>query len=103
MFVNEKFTVDAEVNRRNSLLIEYNPSNVSITFETKNPASLIVCRVVESDGDVMGPHFIESDFKINSNEYLDILKHSLVASMEFELDNVMLIQDTTPKNEPNAT
>ena len=57
MFVEEKmFTMDAEVNRRNSCIIAYNPSDVPPVFQTKTPASLMVFSATESDGSVMNPH-----------------------------------------------
>ncbi|XP_036361569.1 uncharacterized protein LOC118764672 [Octopus sinensis] len=83
VFVNGKtFIVDAEVNRRNSRVIAYNPSDVPFVFETKNLVSVMVFGAVASDGSVMDLHFIESGLKIGTKIYLDILKNSLLLWME---------------------
>ena len=79
VFVDKKkFTVDAEVNRRNSRVIAYNPSDVPLVFQTKNPASLMLFGATANDGSVMNAHFITASLKISTKEYLDILKNSLL-------------------------
>ena len=72
------FPVDVEVNRRNSCIIAFNPSDVPPVFQTKNPASFGVFGAAASDGSVMNPHFIAGRLKISTKECLDILKASLL-------------------------
>ena len=96
----KKFTVDVNVNRRNSLILAYDSSDIPPVFQTKNPASLMVSGAVASDGIVLNPHFTANGLKICTKEYLDILNTPLLPWMEqnFGLDNVVLIQDSAPSH-----
>ena len=97
VFVDEKkFTVDTEVNHKNSHVIAYDPSDIPPMFQIKNHASLMLFSTMASDGSITKPHFIVAGLKIGTKEYLDILKTSLLWWMEqnFGLDNVVLIQDS---------
>ena len=47
-------------------------------MQSKNLASVMVFAAVASDGNVMPPHFIESGVKINTADYLKILKNVLM-------------------------
>ena len=70
VLVDEKtFTVDAEVNRKNSHIIAYDPFLI---------LSLMVFGAAESDGSVKNPDFVASGLKIASKNYLDIFKYSLL-------------------------
>ena len=106
VFVDEKnFVVDAEVNRRNSRVIGYSPSDVTPVLQTKHPASVMVFGAAASDGGVMDPHFIEAGVKIGTKEYVDILRNVLILWLEqkFDLNNVILIQDSAPCHAAKAT
>lgn len=50
------------------------------------------------DGSVMDPHFSETGLKINTEEYLNILKNLLLtwSEQKFGFDNVVLIQVSAP-------
>ena len=106
VFVDKKkFPVDAEVNSRNFHVIAHDSSDIPSVFQTKNPASLVVFGAAVSDGSFMNPYFIAAGSKISTKEYLDILKASPLPWMEqnFELDNVVLIQDSVPNHTSKAT
>lgn len=66
VFVDEKFTVNAEMNRRNFLVIAYNPSDISTIFGTMNPISVMVSGAMVSVGSVKDPHVIEFGLKIGT-------------------------------------
>ena len=53
---------------------------------------------VASDGKVMPPHFIETGLKINTAEYLKILKDVLMPWIRrnYDLFKVMFVQDSAP-------
>ena len=58
----------------------------------------MVFDVVASDGKVMSPHFIDAGLKINTAEYLKILKEVLLPWIKKNYDpmKVMFIQDSAP-------
>ena len=64
----------------------------------KNLALVMVFGTVESDGRVMPPHFIPAGMMLDTDEYLTILKESLILWMmkSYDLNKVMLVQDTAP-------
>ena len=47
-------------------------------MQSKNTASVMVFAAIASDGTVMPPHFKEAGLKINSAEFLEILKDVLM-------------------------
>ena len=65
-------------------------------MQRKNPDSVMVFVTVASDGKVMPPHFIEAGLKINTAEYLKILKDVLMPWIRRNYDpfKVMLVQDS---------
>ena len=67
-------------------------------MQSKNPASVMVFAAVASDGKVMPSHFIEAGLKINTAEYLKILKDVLMPWIRRNYDpfKVMLVQDSAP-------
>ncbi len=74
-FSDEKnFSQDQKVNRRNNRWICADRSNVPIVMATKFPATVMVLGVVSNQGDVMPPHFFPKGRKINTQEYLTVLK-----------------------------
>jgi len=93
VFVHEKkFIVDTVVNRHNARVI------LPSVFHTKNPASVMVFGAVVSDGSVMPPDFIDAGLKVNTAQYMALLKTILSPWMEkrFGLDNVVLVQYSVP-------
>ena len=79
VFVDEKkFVVDEAGNKQNTRIIAFDPSEVPPVMQSKNPASVMVFAAVASDGNVMPPHFIEAGVKINTADYLKILKDVLM-------------------------
>ena len=80
------------VNRHNARVIAIDLSEVPSVFHTKNPTSVMVFGAVMSDGSVMPPHFIDAGLKINTAQYIAILKTILLPWMEkrFSLDNIVL-------------
>ena len=99
IFVDEKkFVVDEVANHRNSQFIAKNPSCVPPVMQSKHPASVMVFGVVASDGKVMPPHFIDAGLKINTAEYLKILKEVLLPWIKKNYGpmKVMFIQDSVP-------
>lgn len=75
MIVDDKFSVDAKVNRRSSRMIVYNYSNIPSMIETRNPTFVVVSGVLASDGSVMNPQFIEFGLRIGTKEYMNIFKN----------------------------
>ena len=99
IFVDEKkFMVDEVANCRNSWFIAKDPSCVPPVMRSKHPASVMVFGVVASDGKVMPPHFIDAGLKINTAEYLKILKEVLLPWIKKNYDpiKVIFIQDSAP-------
>ena len=97
IFVDEKkFVVDEVANKQNTRIIAFDPSEVPPVMQSKNPASVMVFAAVASDGNVMPPHFIEAGVKINTAEYLKILKDVLMPWIRRNYDpsKVMLVQDS---------
>ena len=63
---------------RNSRIIAYNPSDVPPVMQSKHPTSVMVFGAVASNGKVMPMHFIEMGCKVNTVEYLKVLKEVLI-------------------------
>ena len=66
----------------------------------KNPSSLMVFGAVTNDGRVMPPYFIPAGVMIDTDEYLTILKESLIPwMMKYHgLSKLMLVQDSAPED-----
>ena len=77
-FDEKKLVVDEVPNKQNTRIIAFDPSEVPPVMQSKNPASVMVFAAVASDGNVMPPHFIEAGVKINTADYLKILKDVLM-------------------------
>ena len=94
----EKFVFDEVANKQNTLIIAFDPSEVLPVMQSKNPASVMVFAAVASDGKMVPPHFIEAGLKINTAEYLKILKDVLMPWIRrnYDLFKVMLVQDSAP-------
>ena len=78
-FSDEKiFTVDRTINGRNDCWICVDPADVTASFTTKHPASIMVLGVISSNGDVMPPHFFKSGEKVNKEVFLNVLQTVVV-------------------------
>ena len=84
-------------NCRNSRIIAYNPSDVPPVVQSKHHASMMVFGAVASNSEVMPMHFIEAGLKVNTEEYLKILKEVLIPWIKKNYDpkKVMFIWDST--------
>jgi hypothetical protein len=70
----ENFTQDQKVNRRNNRWLCSDPTKVPIVMATKFPANVMVLGVVSNEGDVMPPHIFPKGLRVNTDEYLDMIK-----------------------------
>ena len=99
VFVDDKkFIVEEVANRRNSRVIAYCPDDVAPVMKGENSVSVMEFGAVTSDGRVMPPHFIPVGMMIDTDEYLTILKESLIPWMMkyYDLNKVMMVQDSAP-------
>ena len=58
--------------------IATNNRNVPRVMKTKFPATVMVLGVVSSEGHIMPPHIFEVSLKVNTKEYLDVLKSAVI-------------------------
>ena len=58
--------------------ISTNNRDVPRVMKTKFPATVIVFRVVSSEGHIMPPHIFEVGLKVNNKVYLDVLKSVVI-------------------------
>ena len=58
--------------------IATNNRNVPRVMKTKFPATVMVFGVVSSEGHIMPPHIFEVGLKVNTKEYLDVLKSVVI-------------------------
>ena len=70
-------------------------------MQSKNSASVMASAAIACDGKMMPHHFIEAGLKINTAEYLKILKDVLMPWIRRNYDpfKVMLVQDSAPAHE----
>ncbi len=74
-FSDEKnFTQDQKVNCRNNGWLCSDPTEVPIVMATKFPANVMVLGVMSNGGDVMPPHIFPMGLRVNTDEYLDVMK-----------------------------
>ena len=78
IFVDEKkFAVDEKTNC-NFQVIRKSYEEIPAVMESKHPALVIVLSAVVNDDRIMPPHFIKAGSKINTSEYVKILKEVLI-------------------------
>ena len=58
--------------------IATNNRDVPRVMKTKFPATVIVFGVVSSEGHIMPPHIFEVGLKVNTKEYLNVLKSVVI-------------------------
>ena len=62
-----------------TLKIATNNRDVPRVMKTKFPATVMVFRVVSSEGHIMPPHIFEVGLKVNTKVYLDVLKSVVIS------------------------
>ena len=78
-FSNEKnFCQDQVHNSQNHRWIATNNRVVPRMMKKTFPAKVIVFGVVSSEGQIMPPHIFEVGLKVNTKEYLDVLKSVVI-------------------------
>ena len=94
----KKFIVDKEANQKNFKVIALNPSEIPSIMQSKNPAYIMVFGDIASDGNVIPPHFIKVGLKINTVQYMKILKRVVLAWIieNYNPKHVMFVQDSAP-------
>ena len=58
--------------------IATNNRDVPRVMKTKFPTTVMVFGVVSSEGHIMPPHIFEGGLKVNTKEYLDVLKSVVI-------------------------
>ncbi len=60
--------------RRNNRWLCSDPSKVPIVMATKFPTAVMVLDVISNEGEVMSPHIFPRGIKVNTDEYLTVMK-----------------------------
>ena len=105
-FSDEKnFNQDQKVNRKNNRWLASDRHEVPIVMSTKFPTTTMVLGVVSNEGDVMPPHFFAKGLKINTEEYLKVLKEVVKPWMDRVAAGRHYIfqQDGAPAHNSNTT
>jgi hypothetical protein len=68
------FSQDQKVNKKNNRWLCADISKVPIVMATKFAATVMVLGMVSNEGDVMPPHIFAKGLKINTEEYVKVLK-----------------------------
>ena len=58
--------------------IATNNKDVPRVMKTKFPATVMICGVVSSKGNIMPPYIFEVGLKVNTKVYLDVLKSVMI-------------------------
>ena len=105
LFTDEKvFDVDSVSNSRLDRYLSSEKSedvkdNIRFKFQTKHPASVMVFGLISSDGKRMAPHFFPVGTRINSDEYIKVLKTKVKPWVQRTYGlgaNYVLMQDGAP-------
>ncbi len=62
------------MNCRNNRWLCSDLTEVPIVMATRFPANVMVLGIVSNEGDVMPPHIIPKGLRVNTEEYLDVIK-----------------------------
>jgi transposase len=113
LFSDEKvFTIDQASSSRSDryisqLPVPEVPDNIKHVSKTKHPASVMVFGLVSSDGKKMPLVFIPNGIKINTEEYIRILKDHVKPWIEanYDLQNTKIVfqQDGAPAHTSKRT
>ncbi len=105
LFSDEKvFYVDSVSNSRLDRYLSSEKSedvdeNIRFKFQTKHPASVMVFGLISSDGKKMAPHFFPVGTRIDSEEFIKVLKSKVKPWIKntYGLEaNYVLMQDGAP-------
>ncbi len=101
----KKFTQNQKVNRRNNRWLCSDPTEVPIVMTTKFPANVMVLGIVSNKGDVMPPHIFPKGLRVNTDEYLDVIKIVVKPWMDQIAGNCHYIfqQDGAPAHNSKKT
>ncbi|QQP53735.1 Putative transposable element [Caligus rogercresseyi] len=99
------FTVDQAFNRRNDRVVVPKDEEAPPVMTTKHPAGVMVLGVVGSDGQKMPPHFFPCGLKINTEEYLKVLRRVVLPWIKatYPGQDVVWQQDSAPAHGANKT
>jgi hypothetical protein len=70
----KNFRQDQKVNKKNNRWLFADISEVPFVMAIKFPATVMILGVVRNEGDMMPPHIFTKGLKINTEEYLKVLK-----------------------------
>ena len=70
----KNFVQDRLVSRQNDRWLCYDPADVPAVMHSKFPASVMVLRVMSSNGDVMPSHFFKQGLRVNADDYIHVLE-----------------------------
>ena len=78
-FTDEKnFQQDQKVKWKNNRWLCENADEVPIVMKTKYPGTVKVFGVVSNEGNIMSPHFLQQELRVNAVAYLDVLQNVFV-------------------------
>ncbi len=89
---------DSTPNRQNNNALQADPSEVSLTMQSKKPACARDLCIVASDGKVMLPHIMNVGLYLAAKEYVQVLQRMILsrAKRNYEIIRVISIQDRVP-------
>ena len=105
-FSDEKnFDQDQKVYRRSDRWLWKDPDDVPSVMHTKFPATVMVLRVVSSEEDVMLPHFFQKGLRVNTAEYIKVLRDIVKPWMDTITDGRPYVfqQDSAPSHKAKVT
>ncbi len=84
IFISDEknFSQDQKVNKKNNRWLCADISEVPIVMATKFPATVMVLGVVSNEGDMMPPHIFAKGLKINTEEYVKVMKEMMKPWMD---------------------
>lgn len=81
-FSDEKnFTQEQKINKQNHRYLTDDPDEVPVVVKIKFPINIMVLGVISSEGDIMPPYFFEKGLRVNSDEYIKVLRDVVVPWM----------------------
>ncbi|XP_059097596.1 uncharacterized protein LOC131891917 [Tigriopus californicus] len=106
VFSDEKFwTVDQARNAQNDRWLATTPGEVPHINRTKHPAGAMMLGVVASDGKAMPPYWFPKGLKINTEEYLKVMRKVVKPWLDatYPLGNYVWQQDSAPAHKAKKT
>jgi DNA-binding Lrp family transcriptional regulator len=105
-FSDEKnFSQDQKVNKKNNRWLCADIREVPVVMSTKFPTTVMVLGVVSNEDDVMPPHFFPRGLKINTEEYIRVLREVVKPWMDGIANgrHYVFQQDGAPAHTSKAT